>query len=266
MRMRIVAVSMMKNEVDVVVGVIERLLAQGVDRVLVVDNASTDGTRDLLADLARRAPVEVADDPDPRFLQAVKMSVLANRAFAVHRPRWILPFDADEWWTLPRHLPWFGPDARMTPILNYACTGLDDPAEPDPFRRMRWRVPVGHYQKVIVRWRPERYALESGNHHATRKGKRIEARPLEGLELRHFGVRSLDHMVRKFVGGRRAVEAAGSAVPPAEAAHWREAGAAIEAGGIEVAKARFFGKFFVADPRGTLVEDPVVGPHADRKR
>lgn len=255
-RTRIVAVSMMKNEADVAVGVVERLLAQGVDRVLVADNASTDGTRDLLADLARRAPVDVVDDPDPRFLQAEKMTALAERAFAAHRPRWILPFDADEWWTLPRRLPLLGADARSTPILNYVCTGLDDPLEPDPLRRIRWRHARGLYHKVVVRWRPG-YALEIGNHHVLRKGRRVETDPLPGLELRHFAVRSLDHMVRKFATGKRALDAAGDAIHGSSAFHWRDLGGLVESGDAAAIRTRFEREFFVADPRGVLVLDPV---------
>lgn len=255
-RARIVAVSMMKNEADVAVGVVERLLAQGVDRVFVADNASTDGTRDLLADLARRAPLDVIDDPDPRFLQAEKMTALAERAYAAHRPRWIVPFDADEWWTLPRRLPFFGSDARATPILNYVCTGLDDPLEADPFRRIRWRRATGLYHKVIVRWRPG-YALEIGNHHALRKTRRIPVEPLPGLELRHFAVRSLAHMMGKFRTGKRALEAAGDGVPTGAAFHWREFGALVESGDAEAIRARYEAEFFVAQPRETLVLDPV---------
>jgi glycosyltransferase involved in cell wall biosynthesis len=255
-RTRIVAVSMMKNEADVAVGVVERLLAQGVDRVLVSDNASTDGTRDLLADLARGAPVDVFDDPDPRFLQAEKMTALAERAYAAHRARWILPFDADEWWTLPRRLPFLGADARSTSILNYVCTGLDDPLERDPLRRMRWRHPMGLYHKVIVRWRPG-YALEIGNHYVLRKARRIELEPLPGLELRHFAVRSLDHMIRKYGTGKRAIDAAGEAIRGRAGFHWRELGQLVESGDAEAIRARFEREFFVAEPRGALVLDPV---------
>lgn len=255
MGVRAVAVSMVKNEADVIVPVVERLLAQRVDRVVVCDNGSTDGTRDLLADLARRAPVNVLDDRDPAFLQAEKMSALADSAWRTHHPRWIVPFDADEWWTLPPRLPRFGADVRGTPIFNHVCTGLDDAAEPDPIRRMRWRRPASRYHKVIVRWRPQ-YRLEMGNHHALRKAARLAMGALEGIELHHFGVRSLGHMIRKFVDGRRAVEAAGDAVGSGLATHWREVGALIEHGGEAAARERFLRDYHVADPRGVLVEDP----------
>jgi hypothetical protein len=46
------AISMARNEIDVLALVLDHLEAQGVDHVLVSDNGSTDGTLELLQDRA----------------------------------------------------------------------------------------------------------------------------------------------------------------------------------------------------------------------
>jgi hypothetical protein len=94
------AVGMVKDEADVIGHTVDHLFSEGVDGVIVADNGSTDGTRDLLA--ARKtqgAALEIVDDPELGYYQAEKMSRLAERA---HRlgAEWVIPFDADElWWS-----------------------------------------------------------------------------------------------------------------------------------------------------------------------
>ena len=73
--MAVVAVTMVKNEADVIETTIRHIAAH-VDHVIVADNGSTDGTRELLDEL----PCEVIDDPDPAYYQSRKMSALADYA------------------------------------------------------------------------------------------------------------------------------------------------------------------------------------------
>src|SRR4051812_46619587 len=87
---------MVKDEADVIEGTI-RHMADEVDQLLVADNGSTDGTRDILVKLALELQFTVVDDPDPGYEQSRKMSALAELA-ASHGATWIVPFDADELW------------------------------------------------------------------------------------------------------------------------------------------------------------------------
>ena len=94
----IAAVTMVRNEEDIIGEVVRHLLNEGIDLVIVADNLSEDFTRPILDELANLDPrVLVVDDPDPAYDQAGKMTRLVHRAGAMGAD-WILPFDADEWW------------------------------------------------------------------------------------------------------------------------------------------------------------------------
>lgn len=53
------AVGMMRDEADVAADVIAHLIDEGVNGIIVADNNSTDGTREILAQVAKDAPIHV---------------------------------------------------------------------------------------------------------------------------------------------------------------------------------------------------------------
>ncbi|MBK8731429.1 MAG: glycosyltransferase family 2 protein [Actinomycetales bacterium] len=90
------AVAVVRDERDVVERVIRHLFSQGIDHVLIADNRSQDGTRELLTSLAQRDDrVHVALDEEPAHMQGQKITRLAHAAWRAGAD-WILPFDADE--------------------------------------------------------------------------------------------------------------------------------------------------------------------------
>ena len=75
-------VAMVRDELDVIGTTLDHLLSQGVDRVLVADTGSVDGTRELLEERARDDDrVLVGVDPIVAYYQAEKMTWLAHRAW-----------------------------------------------------------------------------------------------------------------------------------------------------------------------------------------
>jgi glycosyltransferase involved in cell wall biosynthesis len=91
------AISMVKNEVDIIEASIRHCFDQGIDAVLVADNGSTDGTRELIRQLSESLPIILIDDPILAYEQDAKMTALANGARRLGA-KWIVPFDADEFW------------------------------------------------------------------------------------------------------------------------------------------------------------------------
>ncbi|MDX2104544.1 MAG: glycosyltransferase family 2 protein [Alphaproteobacteria bacterium] len=96
---------LVKDEAALVRDHIAHHLGQGVERVLVTDNGSTDGTRDILADLQRTWPVDVIDEPAGGWQQDLWTSRMAWIAAERYQADWLFSADADEQWCADRPLP-----------------------------------------------------------------------------------------------------------------------------------------------------------------
>ena len=95
--MKIFGISMVRDEADIVGLSVLHNLSLGLDRVIVLDNGSTDGTDEILRRLANAdRRVRWIRDDSP-FDQSAVTTDLAREA---HRQGadWIVPFDADEFW------------------------------------------------------------------------------------------------------------------------------------------------------------------------
>lgn len=254
--MSVVGVAMVRDEADVIAGTL-RHMADEVDWLIVADNGSTDGTRDILADLAGELPLTVLDDQDPAYYQSAKMTALANRAHA-RGARWIVPFDADELWyagdRLRTVLPGLPPDCTVAwaSLYNHLRTAadLDDP---DPFRSMVWRQrQPGALPKVAVRWVPGA-VIEQGNHGAQHPYG-VTGVPVLGI--RHFPARSAAQFTRKGLNGAAAYQAA-TDLPPDMGAHWRSYGQLVQTYGEQVLGEVFREHWFYLSPTDSgLVHDP----------
>lgn len=89
---------MLRDAVDLVPLLCGHYLRIGFDRLVFVDDHSTDGTLEALQAMARAEPrVVVRRSDDPVFRQAKVMNGLANEAIADGFGI-VFPFDADEFW------------------------------------------------------------------------------------------------------------------------------------------------------------------------
>lgn len=268
MTARTIAVAMVRDEEDVIGSTVAHMLDE-VDAVIVADNLSTDGTRDILEDMARAfGPdrLRVVNDPDPRYMQSEKMTALALRARLDLSAEWVLPFDADEW-----HYSPFGRIADVladvapqwlvipAPLFDHVATGKDDPTELDPIRRLLWRRRDRNpLPKVAARWR-EDLVIAQGNHDAIYRGRGTYFDEL--LVVRHFPYRSPEQLIRKVRNGAAAYAAAGDALPQSFGAHWRQWGGILEAHGEEAIEELFRKWYFRVRPdRAHTIEDEEQPP------
>lgn len=256
--MSVWAVAMVKDEADVIEATVGRMLLQ-VDRVLVADNMSSDGTADLLAGMAAREKrLTVIHDDVVGYYQSEKMSGLAAMA-ADEGAEWVVPFDADEvwraqWGTVAEVLRALPAIEGIAPAVLFDHVTTDgDPAIKDPTRRIQWRRPVQlPLHKVAVR-PVARVVIEQGNHGA----HYFVACPNPVLEVRHFPYRSGDQFVRKVRNGAAAYAA--TDLPEHAGAHWRQYGAILDASGPQVLVDEVYRRWFhEADPAAAgLILDPV---------
>src|SRR5882724_5337441 len=94
--MRLVAVSIVKNEADIIEPFVRHTLAW-VDHHLVFDHDSTDGTREILGALQREGlPVTLYTDDALGNLQQARSNFLTRLAAQQYSADWIMPLDADE--------------------------------------------------------------------------------------------------------------------------------------------------------------------------
>ena len=246
-------VCMVKDEADVIAGTVAHM-ADELDHLIVADNGSTDGTREILAELEDLLPLTVLDDPDPAYYQSQKMSALASLA-ADDGADWIVPFDADELWiaedristvldALPSKVAW----AALT---NHFPTAID-PDDPDPFRQIVWRqAEPAPLPKVAFRWEPGA-VIHQGNHGVTLPSD--PAGPTV-LQVRHFPYRSAEQFVRKARNGAAAYRA--TDLPVTEGAHWRAYGDILDRYGEDGLADVFREHFWFFSPTDSgLVHDP----------
>lgn len=281
--MSVWAVSMVKDEADVIEQTLRHLYAQGLDGCIVLDNQSTDGTRSILDQLAAewdsprfvssgddegpRPWLKVIDDPEVGYWQSAKMTSAA-RAAGQLGATWVIPFDADEIWTC--HEPtrtladWImlsgdTYSGQAATLYDHYATSLDEGSPgadfDDPFTRMAWRsqtpLPL---PKVVVRV-ADLHQIQPGNHGAVLlRGEWLD-RASSGLVVHHFPYRSPRQMISKVRNGSAAYAATN--LPRTTGQHWREMGETLEARGEAAIEAWWRDAFYYETPAESgLVYDP----------
>lgn len=252
--MSVWGIARVKDEADIIEPTVRRMAGE-VDRLLVVDNDSTDGTRAILHDLARDLPMVVGHDDEVAYYQSRAMSQLAGAAAAAGAD-WVVPFDADEAWYSPhgRIADVLGdhPAARIATaeLYDHVATATD-PAGTDPTVQIGWRRrAAAPLRKVAVRPRPA-VTIHQGNHGADHGGT------VDGLlVVRHFPYRSPDQFVSKVANGARGYAA--TDLPHEQGQHWRDYGTLLAAHGPDAIHNVFREWFWSAAPDRdpSLIYDP----------
>lgn len=209
-----------KNEADIIEHTVRHFLRQGFDGLIVIDNGSTDGTIEILRNIAQTDDrLFIGEDREPAYHQGRKTSYLAHLAWKAGAD-WVVPFDADE--------QWFAPTVTVPEFLRASRAEVVEcaihdvyPALPesvlDLAKDRPMQIDLDPTGWVKVAFRARRWLwVEIGNHGVDSAGPRQA-----GLSLRHFQYRSLAHVTRKVNDGRAAVAMAFGDTASV-ASHWRE--------------------------------------------
>jgi glycosyltransferase involved in cell wall biosynthesis len=259
-KVKLWAIICCRNESDIIAYTLKHLLSQGMTGIVVADHCSTDNTSEILEAEADLAPIVVLREPNPIFHQSQIMTSLAAIA-ADEGADWVLCCDSDELYycpnghtlaeaigALPEHIQSIG-----IGFHEYAVTGLDDPSEPNPYKRMKWRHhEPGRLTKIGFRYEPA-VALTEGNHGViwSGSGKTDEGRTAHSLRMAHFPYRSPEQFISKVVNSGRDLDD----LSVKTSTHLREFKKIFKEGGAEALKTYFMEHFYHDNPSG-LVRDP----------
>lgn len=261
------AVTMVRDEADVLLHTLRHMASEGVDGIIIADNLSTDATPAIIqqfhdecmpaGDPLEWGPpwVSMLEDHDPAYYQSRKMTNLAQLAHDLYEADWIIPFDADELWCarsqpladLLRGLPAYIDRVDAT-LFNHFPTS-SDVDDANPLTRIVQRDPQrAPLPKVALRWKPD-MVIHQGNHgadgwHATQKTT---------MKVHHFPWRSFEQFLRKVRNGAAAYAA--TDLPEDMGSHWRGYGRVLEEGGEQALHDEVWCRWFF-DPNMRLRHDP----------
>jgi|GEM_PF-1948675 len=211
---KIVAITMVKNEMDIIESFVRHTLAFA-DLLIIADHKSTDRTREILEALKTEGlPLLIEDVAAARHVQAETMTHLLWEAADVHQADLVLPLDADEF---------------LVPAEEASVRSLLEALPVEDVCALPWRrcipaadegIPTGAFalsvpllrataldggQKVIVSGdfvRRTHARLSEGNHEIiedTPSGMQFEHGAFcDGMEIAHFFWRSPAQFQSKF--------------------------------------------------------------------
>ncbi|GAB6070834.1 hypothetical protein JCM30760_19310 [Thiomicrorhabdus hydrogeniphila] len=203
-----------RNEVDIIEANIKTHANLGVDGFVVMDNGSTDGTREKLTELSQQYNIHIIDQASQTYQQAKWMKQLAFYARDKMNARWVISNDADEFWipeegdlksylmandsvvTVKRSNMLLTEDALSSDyhftkaqhrVLYPICYDREVQKNDDQISMLL--VPIS--PKVIVN--PKGLIkLSGGNHRAKHIGKVFTARNETSIHVYHYPIRSFD--------------------------------------------------------------------------
>lgn len=163
----IFGLSLVRNEEDIVALSVRHHFALGLDRVIVVDNGSTDRTTRVL-DSLRVDPRFSWRTLDGGYQQAEVYTALAQEAYA-DGATWVVPFDADEFWDTKGE--------GLRDILESTSAGV-------------LRAPNVNFVQVRQCIEPSSSRLETMSHRAVPHGggARLDRELVERGEISYLGI------------------------------------------------------------------------------
>lgn len=251
----VAAISVVRDEADIVEATVRQMASQ-VDFLIVADNRSVDGTREILDALADELPLTVIDEPQKGHYQSQVMTALAGMG-ADRGAEWLVPFDGDEWFRseegrIADVLPESSKPVVFVPSYTHVATAEDDLREPDPTKRMKWRKHERDKRPKSACRALTGLTINAGNHTVS-YGRGRPGWTVGRFRIHHFQWRSPEHFERKVRNGAAALAAAG--YEDRVCFHWREYGAILREDGPDALRRVYYQHHYRTNPREEVVVD-----------
>lgn len=236
-RTRLVMTLLARDEADVIGHNIEYHLRHGVDFIIATDNASQDGTLEILKKYEAAGRLHLIEEKALDHDQARWVNRMGLLAVEQYHADMIIHCDADEFWTASsgnlktellkeRHL-----DCLKVPIWHCALTDRGG-SESFPLDMRYLRIPPegvlsGNWRdfpssyKVMFRTKHGVPQVDMGNHCLVDPLEKFHTAISSDMKIVHFGIRSRDHFYRKVRNGGSAV-ASNKSYNPEMCNHWRK--------------------------------------------
>ena len=236
---RVFGVLLLRDEVDVVRLNVLHHLSFGCERILALDNGSSDGTRTVLQRLAERVPLAWTSDTGP-YRQAELFTGLAREA-ATLGADWIVPLDADEFWVAPQGLEPLladGPGAWEVDRVEFIQRVEQERPAPEGVLTMTRRIaePVDAFDAIdeFEDGRRSMFELEQGPKLLLRASAELEIgrgahkaehlaggiEPTEELTILHAPLRARSCLDRKAEHGERLERVGAPGLEGWQVRHW----------------------------------------------
>ncbi len=211
---------MVRDEADIIAPMIEHHLAQGLDKIIVTDNGSVDGTYEILQGYGDA--IDLRHDPVHRKQQHSVVTAMAREAYTRYGADWVINADADEFWMptrdgqtmrevfegLPKSMATFTvPVIDMTGAPAQRGSGLQRLTYRDtrPLERLRQIGLKAHSTPDAVHVGDASVEVTQGNHAVNLAGNGDD-HPQPALEVLHFPWRSWEQFERKVRDAGRAYD------------------------------------------------------------
>lgn len=225
---RLVMTLLVRDEEDIIRQNIEFHLSKGVDYIIATDNASIDGTRDILEEYVQKRVLHLIDEPGRNKRQADWVNRMAKIAYRRYGADIIFHCDADEFWhprsgNLKNEISRKSSDVLRVEMVNVPLARRNGEERFPEDTRFAVVSPIDaeDYQaqttdrnlylfkypsKVMFKTGKRLFEVTHGNHFIRNKDDSVAEEESSDIRIYHYPVRNKEQFLSKVVNSGSSYE------------------------------------------------------------